>query len=798
MLQLKNISKSYTTGTFTQTALDNINLSFRKNEFVAILGPSGSGKTTCLNLVGGLDQYDSGDLIINGASTKSFKDSDWDAYRNNSVGFIFQSYNLISHLSITDNVEMGMTLSGVSAQAKHQKAVEVLEKVGLKDHMHKKPGQLSGGQMQRVAIARALANDPDIILADEPTGALDTATSGQIMDLIKEIAKDKLVIMVTHNPELAEAYADRVVQFKDGKVISDSNPAIEVQTESNYQLKKTAMSYWTALNLSGRNISTKKWRTGLTAFASSIGIIGIALILSLSNGFDKQIKSYESGALSNFPVTISQMAANLDLAMQPGAHTQDRNNRTEFTKAAEIYPYDPTSNTILHNNTITPEYLSYLDKIDASLLDGVSYSRQVNLNILRSDGQTAVPVNTSDANFMSFPSKTASFSSTYLESYYDLLAGSFPAKPTDLVMVVDEYNRMNVTVLDALGLDYKAENIGFDQLLGKKFKLIYNDDYYVKSGDLFRINGNTSDLSNLYNSSNAVELTISGIIRKQEDSPMSTMSAGIAYSDVLAQDFISKAQSSAIVKAQEANDKMNVYSGKVFAGVPGFNFGSGGGFPMGPGGGMGSGALTDPMDATSKEDALAALGAVAIPASISLYPKDFDTKEAIVDYLDQWNVGKPTEQMIIYTDLAAMVTNLSSGIMNGITLVLVAFASISLVVSLIMIGIITYISVLERTKEIGVLRALGARKKDITRVFNAETTIIGTLSGLLGIGIAYLLTIPTNIIIKNATDLNNVAQLNPVHALFLIILSVGLTILGGFIPAKFAAKKDPVVALRSE
>ncbi|MDF2923862.1 MAG: sulfate transporter ATP-binding protein [Paenibacillaceae bacterium] len=798
MLQLKNISKSYTTGTFTQTALNNISLSFRKNEFVAILGPSGSGKTTCLNLIGGLDQYDSGDLVINGTSTKSFKDSDWDAYRNNSVGFIFQSYNLISHLSITDNVEMGMTLSGVSGAVKRQKAVEALEKVGLKDHIHKKPGQLSGGQMQRVAIARALANDPDIILADEPTGALDTGTSEQIMDLIKEIARDKLVVMVTHNPELAGTYADRIVQFRDGKVVSDSNPPSDVQPHSNYQLKKTAMSYYTALKLSGRNISTKKWRTGLTAFASSIGIIGIALILSLSNGFDKQISSYESGALSNFPVMISQTAANLDLAQHPGTNAGDDGDKpVEFTTAAEIYPYDPVANTILHTNLITQEYLDYLGKIDSSLLDGVSYSRKVNMNILKLDGQNAVPVNTAKAGFVSYPSQSEAFSSSYLQSYYDLLAGSFPQKPTDLVMVVDEYNRMSLTVLDAIGLDYQVENIGFDKIVGKEFKLIHNEDYYVRSGDLFKINGSTSNLSEMYNSSKAVTLNISGIIRKQQDSPMSTMSAGIAYSDALAQEFITHAQASAIVKAQQENDKVNVYSGKVFAGVAGFPMGPGG---MGMGMGMGGGgsSMSDPLDAASKEDALASLGAVSIPASISLFPKDFEAKEAVVDYLDQWNAGKQTEQLIIYTDLAAMVTNLSSGIMNGITLVLIAFASISLVVSLIMIGIITYISVLERTKEIGVLRALGARKKDITRVFNAETTIIGSISGLLGIGIAYLLTIPVNSIIKSMTDLSNVAQLDPVHALLLILLSVGLTILGGFIPAKFAAKKDPVVALRSE
>ncbi|WP_310829569.1 ABC transporter ATP-binding protein/permease [Paenibacillus pedocola] len=796
MLQLKNISKSYTTGSFTQIALNDVSLDFRKNEFVAILGPSGSGKTTCLNLIGGLDQYDSGDLIINGTSTKHFKDSDWDAYRNNSVGFIFQSYNLISHLSITDNVEMGMTLSGVSAEVKHRKAVEALEKVGLKEHIHKKPGQLSGGQMQRVAIARALANDPDIILADEPTGALDTVTSEQIMELIKEIAKDKLVVMVTHNPELAEAYADRTVQFRDGKVISDSNPPSDIQENTNYQLKKTAMSYFTALKLSGKNISTKKWRTALTAFASSIGIIGIALILSLSNGFDKQISSYESGALSNFPVTINESAASIDLSSRPSEDAGKANKEwTEFTSAGEIYPYDPSANTVMHTNVLSEEYLNYLDGIDSALLDGVSYSRKVSMNILRSDGATAVPVDTASLNFTSYPDKPAGAEGSYLADYYDLLAGSLPEKSTDLVMVVDEYNRMSQSILEALGLDYKAANISFDDIVGREFKLIYNDDYYIESDGMFKLNGNAANLSTMYNNGNAVTLKISGIIRKQQDSPMSTMSAGIAYSDSLAEQFITNAKNSAIVKAQEQQDQVNVLTGKVFSQVNGMGSGMG----MGMGFGMSSsGASTDPGSSMSKEDTLAALGAVATPSSISLYPKDFEAKEGIVKYLDQWNEGRSDKEMIVYTDLAEMVTSLSSGIMDGITMVLIAFASISLVVSLIMIGIITYISVLERTKEIGVLRALGARKKDITRVFNAETCIIGSLSGLLGIGIAYLLTIPVNIILKSITDLSNVAQLNPLHAFGLVVLSVGLTMLGGFIPAKFAAKKDPVVALRSE
>ncbi|WP_379131743.1 ATP-binding cassette domain-containing protein [Paenibacillus sp. sgz500958] len=795
MLQLNNITKSYTTGTFTQTALNGVSLNFRESEFVAILGPSGSGKTTCLNLIGGLDQYDSGDLIINGTSTKNFKDSDWDAYRNNSVGFIFQSYNLISHLSITDNVEMGMTLSGVSAAVKRKKAVEVLEKVGLKEHIHKKPGQLSGGQMQRVAIARALANDPDIILADEPTGALDTVTSGQIMELIKEIAKDKLVVMVTHNPELAEAYADRVVQFRDGEIISDSNPPAEVQKTTNYKLKKTAMSYLTALKLSGRNIATKKWRTALTAFASSIGIIGIALILSLSNGFDKQISNYESGALSNFPVTINQTAANIDLSNRPSNNEENGTDKlTEFTSAGEIYPYDPMANTVLHTNVLTDEYLDYLKGIDPALLDGTAYSRKVSMNILRSDGDTAVALNTKNSGFTSYPSRPDGSMDSYLKDYYDLLAGSFPSEPTDLIMVVDEYNRLSLTALEALGLDYKAKSISFDDIVGKEFKLIHNNDFYVKSGEQFRVNGDPADLSSLYDNSNAVTLKIAGIIRKQQDSPMSTMDAGIAYSDTLATDFIKNAKDSEIVKAQESNDHVNVISGKVFAEVNETAMRGG----MGLGMGLGAVSAADPGSAASKEDTLAALGSVGIPASISLYPKDFESKEAITAYLDKWNEGRQDKDMIVYTDMAEMVTNLSSGIMDGITIVLIAFASISLVVSLIMIGIITYISVLERTKEIGVLRALGARKKDITRVFNAETAIIGTISGLLGIGIAYLLTIPVNIILKNITDLSNVAQLNPLHAFLLVLISVLLTMLGGFIPAKFAAKKDPVVALRSE
>ncbi|WP_438493722.1 ABC transporter ATP-binding protein/permease [Paenibacillus sp. IHBB 3054] len=786
MLQLKNISKSYTTGDFTQVALDKVSLNLRENEFVAILGPSGSGKTTCLNIIGGLDQYDSGDLIINGKSTQNFQDSDWDAYRNNSVGFIFQSYNLIAHLSIMDNVELGMTLSGVPAAEKRHKAKEVLEKVGLKDHLHKKPNQLSGGQMQRVAIARALANDPDIILADEPTGALDTQTSEQIMELIKEIAKDKLVVMVTHNPELARKYTDRTVEFRDGKIISDTDPLPDQKVSSDYKLKKTAMGFSTALKLSFKNIMTKKWRTTLTAFASSIGIIGIALILALSNGFNKQINNYEAGALSNFPVSISQSAMSFDRSET--AADDAATSKEEYSDSQEIYPYDPSANTIMHTNVLTEKYLDFVKQIDPSLIDGISYARKVNMNILKSDGKTATAINTS--YFSSFPSKAGGAPGSYLENYYDLLAGSFPSKDTDLVLIVDEYNQLNVASVEALGLDYTADSIKFDDIVGQEFKLIPNDLYYVKSGDHFVVNGTAANLSDMYNSTDAIPLRIAGIIRAQKDSPMSTMAAGIAYSDDLALRFITSAQASKVVKAQEQEDTVNLLTGDVFPKtsaqtdmMPGA--------PMMPGG---AGSNTAPV----KEDVLAALGATSIPASISIYPKDFDSKEAIVEYLDKWNEDLPESDMIVYTDMAAIVTGLTGGIMNAITLVLIAFASISLVVSMIMIAIITYISVLERTKEIGVLRALGARKKDITRVFNAETFIIGAFSGVLAIGITYLLTIPANIIIKSLTDLSNVAQLNPLHALLLILINVVLTMLGGFIPAKLAAKKNPVTALRSE
>lgn len=509
MLELKNISKSYTTGNFTQQALKNINLKFRKNEFVAILGPSGSGKTTLLNIIGGLDRYDDGDLIINGKSTKKFKSRDWDSYRNNCIGFVFQNYNLITHISILENIEMGMTLSGKSAKKRKKKALEVLEKVGLKDHAHKKPNQLSGGQMQRVAIARALANDPDIILADEPTGALDSKTSIQIMDLIKEIAKDKLVIMVTHNSELADNYANRIVKFKDGELISDSNPIKKNEKEERlYQIKKTSMNFITALKLSFNNIITKKGRTLITAFASSIGIIGIALILSLSNGFDIQIDKFETETLSSLPIIISKESVNLTEDTIVSMH-EDSNNDGAYPEEEFVYTKDSIINTLVHENEFTEEYLDYIENIDESKVAGISYTRITALNVLGIvDGKkTVIPTGFSSGQsyFFALPKKLNQNTDGVVEKNYDLLKGRLPEEKDELVLLVDSKNRIDKNLVPYLGLDQNIEKISFDAIIGKEFKLILNNDFYKSLGKYYTLNINFEEM---YSNSNAVTLKI--------------------------------------------------------------------------------------------------------------------------------------------------------------------------------------------------------------------------------------------------------------------------------------------------
>lgn len=780
MLELKDIKKYYTVGASTTKALDGVTVAFRKQEFVAILGPSGSGKTTMLNVIGGLDNYDSGDMIINGKSTKSFKDRDWDAYRNNSIGFVFQSYNLISHLGIIDNVELGMTLSGVSKEEKRAKATDALTRVGLAEHMHKKPNQLSGGQMQRVAIARALANDPDILLCDEPTGALDSETSVQIMELIQELSKEKLVIMVTHNPELAHKYAGRIIEFKDGRIIKDSNPHVEGQKKDQFELKHTKMSFMTALRLSFNNIRTKKGRTFLTAFASSIGIIGIAIVLSLSTGFQKQIDNTQSETLARFPITISQVATEQD----PSAMgTRDKSE--DFPSDKEVTAKLSDTDRATHINKIDQEFLDYINDIDPELSNNIGYTRSTSLNLFRKIDDNVEQVSFSNASpdneqtnammsamsastgigVSTFPEQLSEDNGNFLKDNYDLLEGSYPSASTDVVLIVDENNVTNVNALINLGFDIEdGDTVSFDDIVGTKITLASNDAFYTElpTGNFIP----NQDLNEVFDNSNNKELTISGILRIKQNSTMNLLSTGIAYSDALAQEVIKENKDSAIVQAQKDSDT-NVMT-------------------------------NEPVDESAKDSLIAYLGGSDLPNSIMIYPNDFSAKEKILDYLDDFNKGKDKEDQIVYSDLAGTMTQLTGGLMDAITYVLIAFAGISLVTSMIMIGIITYTSVLERTKEIGVLKALGARKKDITRVFDAETCILGIASGALGVLIAWLATFPINAILYSMTDLENVAQLNPVHGLILIAVSTVLTMIGGHIPARMAAKKDAAIALRAD
>lgn len=768
MLEIKNISKSYVTGTFTQKALDNFSLKFRREEFVSILGQSGSGKTTLLNIIGGLDKYDEGDLIINDKSTKSFKEKDWDAYRNNCIGFIFQNYNLITHISILENIEMGMTLSGVGSKEKREKALEALKKVGLEEHAHKKPNQLSGGQMQRVAIARALATDPDIILADEPTGALDSKTSQQIMKLIKEISKDKLVIMVTHNRQLAEEYSTRIVELKDGKLISDSNPIKKVEKDAEtFSIRKTAMSFLTALKLSFNNIKTKKGRTALTAFASSIGIIGIALILSLSNGFKIEIDNFEKDSLSEAPIIISQQSMKLD--EETILKMQDQHQSAEkYPDSKKVYVLDDVMESMTHTNVITKEYIDYIKKIDKKTVSGISYQKSTGLNIINQSKDGYNLVNNTIMGMSTWtllPSKMNNKDSGVVENNYDILAGKIDESEPGLILQLDSRNQIYSSTLKQLGLS--GEEVSFDDILNKELKVIPNDIYYNQHGEYFIPN---TDYESLYNNEKSITIKVQAIIRGKKEKEVLTSTTGIAYTNALVDLVIKNNKDSAIVKAQQDKD-YNILT-------------------------------KEPFDETSltntKETVLGYLGAESVPVAVYIYPNSFESKDSITTYLDKYNEGKEEPDEIRYVDMASMISALSGNIMDAITIVLIAFSSISLVVSSIMIGIITYISVLERTKEIGILRALGARKKDIKRVFNAETFIIGIFSGILGIAIARILIIPTNIIIENASQLSNVAKLNPIHAIILITVSVTLTILGGLIPASMASKKNPVEALRTE
>jgi len=785
MLELKHIKKSYKIGDIETVALDDINVSFREKEFVAILGPSGSGKTTCLNIIGGLDRYDSGEMTIKGKKTQDFKEKDWDAYRNNSIGFVFQSYNLISHISIVANVELSMTLSGVSAKEKRARAIEVLEKVGLKEHLHKRPNQLSGGQMQRVAIARALVNNPEILLCDEPTGALDSATSVQIMDLIKEISQDRLVIMVTHNPELAEIYADRIVQFQDGIITTDTRPHKESPKPDQFNLVKTSMSFFTALKLSANNIWTKKGRTFLTAFASSIGIIGIAVILSLSNGFQMQIDDFQSDAMAEFPIMVTQQSMNMtsEGMAEVAGRMAEANN--DYVESDEVFLYDPAENTLVHENILTEEFVDYIENIDPEICTNIGFVRLVSMNLLRVIDGEAVPVSTSSgisgmgsgtmlggmssmqgAGLSTYPIQINQEKENYLQKNYELVAGEYPTDKTDLILVVNKRNEINFETLKALGFETEdIDSIKFDEIVGTEFRLIDNNDYYVETEMETFLPG--MDYEEMYNSDKSTTLKIVGIVRQSPSSDLGILSSGLVYSDELSKLVIDNSMDSNIVKAQK-DVNYNIMSREEF------------------------------KDDSEKDMFLSVIGGNPVPYMAMIYPNGFEEKDKVTEYLDEYNKGKADEDTIIYNDLAKTISNMTTGIMDGITFVLIAFAAISLVVSLIMIGIITYTSVLERTKEIGILKALGARKKDITRVFDAETFILGVFSGVLGVTIAWLCTFPINELIVQVSGLENVAQLPLLYAVTLVIISTCLTMLGGHIPAKIASRKDAVEALRSE
>ncbi|MGO4937099.1 ABC transporter ATP-binding protein/permease [Fundicoccus sp. Sow4_H7] len=777
MLRLEKVVKTYKTPSITTTALDSVSITFREQEFVSILGPSGSGKTTLLNIIGGLDRYDSGDLILNNQSTKNFKASDWDAYRNNSVGFVFQSYNLISHLSVIDNVELGLTLSNVPKEDRDKMSKEALAKVGLEDHMYKKPSELSGGQMQRVAIARALVNNPDILLCDEPTGALDSKTSEQIMELIKELSKEKLVIMVTHNNEIARQYSDRIVQFRDGRIITDSLPYEEVEAAKNFEIKKTKLSYFTALKLSWNNLRTKLGQTSLTSFASSIGIISIGVVLSLSNGFQNEIDRTQTQTLGQFPITIASYASDPTVFA-------DYEPREEFPDSQEVIAVGDVAETVMHINPIDEDYINYISEIDPKLVNNIGFSRSLNLNLLREvDGniqrvqfsndnpeaqmnQGNMAASFTGVGLNTFPTDSQGNETDFLQENYNLLAGEYPTEATDVVLILDSDNTTSVYGLTNLGFDVNVDDtLDFDEIIGTEIQLVTNDDYYMElPTNQFVPN---DDLKQVYESDNNVTLTISGILRAPEDATLALLSPGFAYSDGLNQLMLQANETSAIVLAQEETDN-NVMTNQ-------------------------------PFESNAARNAfLSMLGGDAIPSSIYIYPNDFEQKDEILAYLDTWNEGKAQEDQVLYNDLASVVSGLTGNLMNAITYALVAFAAISLITSMIMIGIITYTSVIQRTKEIGILKALGARKKDITRVFDSETFILGISSGILGVGIAYLLTFPINSVIENLTNLPNVAQLDPIHAVVLVIVSTVLTVIGGHIPARMAAQLDAAEALRMD
>lgn len=867
MLKLKNIKKTYVSGDEKVEALKGISIEFRESEFVSILGQSGCGKTTLLNIIGGLDRYTSGDLIINGKSTKDFKDRDWDAYRNYSVGFVFQSYNLIGHQTVLSNVELALTISGVSRKERKQRAIKALEEVGLKEQIHKKPNQLSGGQMQRVAIARALVNNPDIILADEPTGALDTKTSVQVMEILKKISKDKLIIMVTHNPELAEKYSSRIIKILDGKITDDSDPIEHQKEEKQPDTKKrrTSMKFLTALRLSLNNLMTKKGRTILTSFAGSIGIIGIALILAISTGVQNYINKVEEDTLSSYPITIEESTVDMSSLMQSmsGENTDNTENKEEGKAySADIMNDMITTLSNKKQSNNLKELKKYLDDGDNEITknsNSIKYGYDININLYRAntdDGIVRVNPSTVMNAFgmgdMIEAQNNSAMSSVFgssmmtntdvcfemldnqqlLESQYDLVKGSWPKQYNEVVLVLKEDGRIDDYTLYSLGLKDQSElkdkwkavengekldenqesiSYSYDDLLNLQFKLLLNSDYYQKQNGLW-INKEDDDNYLKEKINNAETIKIVGIIKQNEQSAVSTsVTSGIGYTKQLKEYVVEKSNDAQIVKEQKENKDVNVFSGLKFPTDEDTstmeNLTAEQRMAMSK---LSSEEIAQMMETysankdSSYEKNLQKLGAVDIdtPTSISIYPKDFEAKDKISDAIEEYNQkqrdeGKE-ENTISYTDIVGTMMKSVSQIINTISYVLIAFVAISLIVSSIMIGIITYISVLERTKEIGILRVIGASKKDISRVFNAETLIIGLISGLIGIGITVLLTLPINSMIYAVTGVKVVTAVPFKAGVVLVFISMFLTIIAGLIPAKIASKKDPVIALRTE
>ena len=913
MLQIENISKKYVTGDLVQQALKNVSLTLRDNEFVAILGPSGSGKTTLLNVIGGLDRYDSGDLIINGISTQKYKDRDWDSYRNHTIGFVFQSYNLIPHQTVLSNVELALTISGISKSERRKRAKKALEEVGLGDQIHKKPNQMSGGQMQRVAIARALVNNPDILLADEPTGALDTETSIQVMELLKQVAKDRLVVMVTHNPELAEEYANRIVRLKDGEITDDTNPYVveksKVEKPQHKNMGKSSMSIFTSLALSFNNLKTKKGRTLLTSFAGSIGIIGIALILALSNGVNNYIADVQKDTMTSYPITINSQDMDLTRVMNDGQSAAvekenvDHKKDKVYSNTTDLEMTSSMTSSVSENNLT--KFKEYIDDKDSEINkyigeNGVVYSYDTsfgvysydpNKKLVNSDGSSFKTEKDNLNNTFSqmtsmssqmtsmmggskngfselMPGKGDNLVSGAVKENYDLLYGHYPEKYNEVVLVLDTNNEIRSTDLYKLGLlpakEYekymdeinKGKKVNpdtskwsYEDACKHSFYLIPACDYYEKtSNGTYKNISDDDQKMNKILKNNAIKLKISGVIRLK-DSDNRIISQPVGYTQALTIYIIDYTNKSDVVKAQKKSKDVNILSNMRFApdskkekiddakkylnglGVSEkaklckniMNSVYGNDKQMQSqlanlteeqlASSLDQFVKNNPDDKVmlniydtyispgSYDDNMKEFGVVdlATPSSINIYVDSFEDKDGIRTAVDNYNNGAREKDKISYTDYVALLMSSVTTIINVISYILIAFVAVSLIVSSIMIGIITYISVLERTKEIGILRAIGASKRNISQVFNAETFIIGLCSGIIGIGLSELILIPSNAIIHSlmgTTDVN--ATIPIVAGIVLVVISVLLTLIGGLIPAKKAAKKDPVIALRSE